>query len=115
VAAVRADGDLLALETLFFADEVREPHQQISNLPGQVKLTRQELRMARQLIESMTGPWQHRTTVTRGDSVAGGGRGEASNSTSDTACAHHGHPHQHDHEERHHGERPRPVLTRPNP
>jgi DNA end-binding protein Ku len=55
---VRADGDLLALETLFFADEVREPHQQISNLPGRVKLTRQELRMARQLIESMTGPWQ---------------------------------------------------------
>ena len=58
LAAVRADGDLLALETLFFADEVREPHQQISNLPGRVKLTRQELRMARQLIESMTGPWQ---------------------------------------------------------
>ena len=58
LAAVRADGDLLALETLFFADEVREPRQQISNLPGRVKLTRQELRMARQLIESMTGPWQ---------------------------------------------------------
>jgi DNA end-binding protein Ku len=58
LAAVRADGDLLALETLFFADEVREAHQQISNLPGRVKLTRQELRMARQLIESMTGPWR---------------------------------------------------------
>jgi DNA end-binding protein Ku len=58
LAAVRADGDLLVLETLFFADEVREPHQQISNLPGRVKLTRQELRMARQLVESMTGPWQ---------------------------------------------------------
>jgi DNA end-binding protein Ku len=55
---VRADGDQLALETLFFADEVREPHQQIGSLPGRVKLTRQELRMARQLIESMTGPWQ---------------------------------------------------------
>ena len=58
LAAVRADGDLLMLETLFFADEVREPHQQISNLPGRVKLTRPELRMARQLIESMTGPWE---------------------------------------------------------
>jgi DNA end-binding protein Ku len=58
LAAVRADGDLLALETLFFADEVREPHQQISDLPDRVKLTRQELRMAHQLIESMTGPWQ---------------------------------------------------------
>jgi DNA end-binding protein Ku len=49
LAAVRADGDLLVLETLFFADEVREPHQQISNLPGRVKLTRQELRSARRL------------------------------------------------------------------
>jgi DNA end-binding protein Ku len=58
LAAVRADGDLLVLETLFFADEVREPHQQISNLPGRVKLTRPELRMAGQLIESMTGPWK---------------------------------------------------------
>ncbi len=58
LAAVRADGDLLALETLFFADEIRDAHQQISDLPGQVKLTRQELRMARQLIESMTGPWR---------------------------------------------------------
>jgi DNA end-binding protein Ku len=58
LAAVRADGDLLALETLFFADEIREAHEQISDLPGRVKLTRQELRMARQLIESMTGPWR---------------------------------------------------------
>jgi DNA end-binding protein Ku len=58
LAAVRADGDLLALETLFFADEIREAHQQIDNLPGRVKLTRQELRMARQLIESMAGPWR---------------------------------------------------------
>jgi DNA end-binding protein Ku len=58
LAAVRADGDLLALETLFFADEIREAHQQISDLPGRVKLTRQELRMARQLIGSMTGPWR---------------------------------------------------------
>ena len=57
LAAVRADGDLLVLETLFFADEVRDPHQQISDLPGRVKLSPQELRMARQLIDSMTEPW----------------------------------------------------------
>lgn len=57
LAAVRADGDMLVLETLFFADEVRDPQQQISNLPGRIKLSPQELRMARQLIESMTGPW----------------------------------------------------------
>jgi DNA end-binding protein Ku len=58
LAAVRADGDLLVLETLFFADEVREPHQEISDLPGEVKLSQPERRMARQLIEAMTGPWK---------------------------------------------------------
>ena len=58
LAAVRADGDVLVLETLFFSDEVRDPHQQISNLPGQVKLSPQELRMARQLIDAMSGPWE---------------------------------------------------------
>jgi DNA end-binding protein Ku len=58
LAAVRADGDLLALETLFFADEVRDPHAEISNLPGRVKLSKQELGMARQLVDAMSGPWR---------------------------------------------------------
>ena len=58
LAAVRADGDVLMLETLFFADEVRDPHQQISNLPGRVNLSPQELGMAGQLIDAMSGPWQ---------------------------------------------------------
>jgi DNA end-binding protein Ku len=58
LAAVRADGDVLVLETLFFADEVRDPHQQISNLPGQVDLSPQELTMAHQLIDVMSGPWE---------------------------------------------------------
>jgi DNA end-binding protein Ku len=58
LAAVRADGDALVLETLFFADEVRDPHQQISNLPGRVDLSPQELSMARQLIDVMSGPWE---------------------------------------------------------
>jgi len=58
LAAVRADGDLLVLETLFFADEVRDPHEQIDNLPGRIKLSRQELNMADQLIDAMTGPWK---------------------------------------------------------
>jgi DNA end-binding protein Ku len=58
LAAVRADGDALVLETLFFADEVRDPHQQISDLPGRVDLSAQELSMARQLIDVMSGPWE---------------------------------------------------------
>jgi DNA end-binding protein Ku len=57
LAAVRTDGDLLMLETLFFADEVRDPRAEIGNLPGRVKLSQQERRMARQLVNSMSGPW----------------------------------------------------------
>ena len=57
LAAVRADGDLLVLETLFFADEVRDPRAEIDDLPGRVRLSRQETRMARQLVDSMSGPW----------------------------------------------------------
>lgn len=57
LAAVRADGDVLALETLFFADEIRDPHQEISDLPGRVDLPPRELQMASQLIEAMSGPW----------------------------------------------------------
>jgi DNA end-binding protein Ku len=58
LAAVRADRDLLVLETLFFADEVRDPREQIPDLPGRVKLSRQELNMAAQLIDAMSGPWK---------------------------------------------------------
>ena len=57
LAAVRADGDVLVLETLYFADEIRDPKAEIGNLPIRVKLSPQELKMAGQLIESMAGPW----------------------------------------------------------
>jgi DNA end-binding protein Ku len=57
LAAVRADGGLLALETLFFADEVRDPRAEIDNLPGRARPSREEARMARQLVDSMSGPW----------------------------------------------------------
>jgi DNA end-binding protein Ku len=58
LAAIRRDGDLLVLETLFFADEIRDPHEQIDNLPDRDKQSPQDLRMASQLIGSMIGPWQ---------------------------------------------------------
>jgi DNA end-binding protein Ku len=58
LAAVRADGDLLVLETLFFADEVRNPRAEIGNLPGRVAASPQELQLATQLIQAMSGPWQ---------------------------------------------------------
>jgi DNA end-binding protein Ku len=58
LAAIRADGDVLVLETMFFADEVRNPKDEIGNLPGNVKVSPPELKMAGQLIESMAGPWR---------------------------------------------------------
>src|SRR3954452_20929419 len=67
LAAIRADGDVLVLETLFFADEIRNPKDEIGNLPGKIKLSPQELKMAGQLIESMAGDWdpkQYRDTYT---------------------------------------------------
>ena len=37
--------------------EVRDPRAEIDNLPAGVRLSRQEVRMARQLVDSMSGPW----------------------------------------------------------
>ncbi|WP_219414315.1 non-homologous end joining protein Ku [Pseudonocardia nigra] len=57
LTAIRADEDLLALETLFFADEIRDPAR-LDNLPGGSRAKGKELDMATGLIESMSGPWQ---------------------------------------------------------
>ena len=56
LTAIRADGDVLALQTLFFADEIRDPAA-LDNLPGKVTPKGKELEMATALIESMSGPW----------------------------------------------------------
>ncbi len=57
LAAVRADGDVLVLETLYFADEVRDPKSEL-DVPGRVRFRGQELKMATSLIESMAGDWR---------------------------------------------------------
>lgn len=57
LAAVRADGDVLVLETLYFADEVRDPKAEL-DVPGRIKFRGQELKMATSLIESMAGGWR---------------------------------------------------------
>jgi len=58
LAAIRPDRDVLALETLYFADEVRDPKKELENLPGTVPSKGKELDMATQLIESMSGAWK---------------------------------------------------------
>src|SRR3954454_2352871 len=86
LAAIRADGDVLVLETLFFADEIRQPKDEIDNLPRGVKVSGPELKMAGQLIESMAGPWKpkdYRDTYT--DLVNALIRAKAKNKTYETA------------------------------
>jgi DNA end-binding protein Ku len=65
LTALRADGDALALETLFFADEIRD--RSSLDLPGATKPKGKELDMATGLIEAMSGEWkpdQFRDTYT---------------------------------------------------
>jgi DNA end-binding protein Ku len=58
LAAIRADDGVLALHTLFFADEIRNPADELDNLPSQAPASGKELDMAKTLIESMSGPWR---------------------------------------------------------
>jgi len=58
LAAIRPDGELLVLQTMFFADEVRDPQQELEGLPRKGAAKRNELSMAQQLIDSMAGPWR---------------------------------------------------------
>jgi DNA end-binding protein Ku len=57
LAAVRAMPDVLALETMFSADEVRDPKDVIEDLPAGEAFRGRELTIAKQLVESMTTGW----------------------------------------------------------
>ena len=57
LAAVRAAGNTLILETPFFADEVREAKAMLDHLPGKTSFSKGELNMATQLVESMGEDW----------------------------------------------------------
>lgn len=63
LTAVRADRTALALDTLFFADEVRDPSEVVDTRSASQSLSARELRMATDLIESMSGDWQPRDYV----------------------------------------------------
>ncbi|WP_246394506.1 non-homologous end joining protein Ku [Pseudonocardia pini] len=59
LAAVRSDGDVLALHTLHFADEVRDPTAELDHIPSsRTSGGEKELRMAATLIESMSTAWK---------------------------------------------------------
>jgi len=56
LAAIRADGKVLVLETMFFADEIRDV-KGLGELPAKSS-DRRQLSMAIDLIEAMTGTWR---------------------------------------------------------
>ncbi len=57
LAAIRADNGVLALETLFFADEVLDPGEQLPDVPDARSARGKQLDMAVSLVESMSGRW----------------------------------------------------------
>lgn len=57
LAAIRPDGPVLALETMFFADEIRDPSKELDELPTAQDFTKRELDIAASLIDSMTVGW----------------------------------------------------------
>lgn len=58
LTAVRSVGGLLELHTMYFADEVRDPHREVDHLPtGGQEVDSRELRTAEQLIDVLTLAW----------------------------------------------------------
>jgi DNA end-binding protein Ku len=58
LATIRAaEPDVLLLETMFFADEVRDAASVIEDLPADETFRGRELTVAKQLVESMTTRW----------------------------------------------------------
>ncbi|GAA1594542.1 hypothetical protein GCM10009804_58990 [Kribbella hippodromi] len=57
LATIRADGKVLVLETMYFADEIRDPAKELGELPRKAGAGKQ-LSMAVDLIEAMAGEWK---------------------------------------------------------
>ena len=57
LATIRPIGGLLALETMFFADEIRDPSAELDEFPFDGDLADRDVRMAEQLIDAMSADW----------------------------------------------------------
>jgi DNA end-binding protein Ku len=57
LAAIRVNGDVLALETMYFADEIRDPRREVEITPAADPPRERELQTAISLIESMSAKW----------------------------------------------------------
>ncbi len=58
LVALRAQGEVLELHTLHWADEVRDPLEELPRLPERERTRGNELRSAKQLIDAMAIDWR---------------------------------------------------------
>ncbi|MFD4630638.1 Ku protein [Streptomyces sp. NPDC058284] len=58
LVAVKAEDGLLTLHTLHWADEIRDPRDEIDSLPEKTEVTDRELKMARQLVDTLRIEWK---------------------------------------------------------
>ena len=56
LVAVRPGADVLILETMYFADEIRTPSEELDSLPEEASFQSRELDVAKKLVESLTVP-----------------------------------------------------------
>jgi len=57
LVTIRPDAAVLVLQTMYFADEVRDPAEELPNLPVAEEFSDREVAMARMLIDSMAVEW----------------------------------------------------------
>jgi len=58
LVAVRPSEKVLMLETMYFEDEIRNPEQELDTLPEVGHSGERELKIAKQLIDSLTDEWE---------------------------------------------------------
>src|ERR1700722_12101158 len=58
LVAVRPGDDVLILETMYFADEIRSPSEELETLPKEASFAGRELEVAKRLVDSLTVPWE---------------------------------------------------------
>jgi DNA end-binding protein Ku len=58
LAAIRPQDKVLVLETMFFADEIRDPTKELDQLPTRTQVSGKDLDTAVKLIKSLTTPWK---------------------------------------------------------
>lgn len=58
LVTVRPEPRVLVLQTMFFADEVRDPGKEVPGVPVQEDFSDRELKTAQMLIDSMAGEWE---------------------------------------------------------